>query len=65
MQAIQFDVKEHYGRPRAYPVCSFAKHFCNLTGSKTLLPQSIETIEALGFFPVDHHGLRIHPSDLY
>ena len=65
LKPITFELKESYGRPRAYPVSPEAQSFCNLTGSKTLLPQTIATIESLGFMPVDHHGNRLHPSDLY
>jgi len=64
-KTITFDLKESYGRVRAYPVSPEAKSFCDLTGSKTLLPQCMSTIASLGFECVDQAGLTIHPSQLY
>lgn len=62
---IIFQIKESYGRVRAYPVSPEAHSFCDLTGSKTLLPQSMSTIASLGYECVDQTGLTIHPSQLY
>lgn len=61
-----FRLKSAYGQTRAYPVNVEAKLLCELTGSKTLLPQSIGTIVNLGFNVIDEaSGSPIVPSILY
>jgi hypothetical protein len=62
---ITFQLKESYGRVRAYPISPEAQLLVDLTGAKTLLPQSISTIAGLGFECVDQQGQAINPSQLY
>ena len=60
-----FEIRNSFGQTRAYPVNEAAAALCSLTGSKTLLPQSISTIEALGFQCMTTAGEQIIPADLY
>jgi hypothetical protein len=62
---VTFQLKESYGRVRAYPISPEAQLLVDLTGAKTLLPQSIPTMAGLGFECVDQQGLTILPSQLY
>ena len=66
IKSATFRLKSAYGQVRAYPVNTEAKLLCDLTGSKTLLPQSISTIVSLGFNVVDDaSGQPIVPSVLF
>ena len=65
MQPATFEIRSAFGQARAYPVSPAAQALCNLTGSKTLLPQSISTISSLGFICETTAGEQINPSDLY
>lgn len=62
---ITFQLKESYGRTRAYPVSPEAKLLVDLTGAKTLLPQAMPTLVGLGYQCVDQQGQAINPSQLY
>jgi hypothetical protein len=46
---ITVEVKNNYGSEHIYPLCSDAKLFARLAGTKTLTRESIECIKALGF----------------
>jgi hypothetical protein len=65
MQSATFEIRSAFGQTRAYPVSQSAQALCSLTGSKTLLPQSINTITSLGFTCETTAGETINPSDLY
>lgn len=65
MKQITFKIESSYGRNRAYPVSQDAILLCRLTNAKTLLPQDIGTIAALGYECVDQTGKVIVPSVLY
>jgi hypothetical protein len=60
-----FEIRSSFGLTRAYPANDAAIALCSLTGSKTLLPQSISTIEKLGFTCTTTTGQPIVPADLY
>jgi hypothetical protein len=49
MQSITVKVKSVYGNITAYPACPSASLFAQLLGTKTLTPQALKTIQALGF----------------
>jgi hypothetical protein len=65
MQQATFEIRSAFGQVRAYPANDPAVALCSLTGSKTLLPQTISTLEKLGFRCVTTSGEPIVPSDLY
>ena len=65
LKPISFQLKEAYGRVRAYPISQEAILLCRLTEAKTLLPGNIGTIAGLGYECVDQNGSIINPSDLY
>jgi hypothetical protein len=65
MQSATFELRSAFGQTRAYPTNQQATDLCGLTGSKTLLPQSISTVTRLGFACIDQHGQEIQPSQLY
>ena len=60
-----FRIREAYGNTRAYPVSREAVLLCQLTNSKTLLPQQIAAIRELGFECLDTEGKVINAIDLY
>jgi hypothetical protein len=41
--------KNVYGVERVYPVCKKSKLFALISGNKTLLPEVIESVKALGY----------------
>jgi len=49
MNTIRVEVKEVYGNTLIYPVCRRAQLFADLTGKKTLTPQAVRLIKALGY----------------
>jgi hypothetical protein len=49
MQSITVKVKSVYGNITDYPSCPTAQLFAQLLGTKTLTPQALKTIQALGF----------------
>jgi len=49
MQSVTVTVKSVYGNITAYPACPTASLFAQLLGTKTLTPQALKTIKALGF----------------
>jgi hypothetical protein len=49
MQSVTVKVKSVYGNVTAYPACPAAALFAQLLGTKTLTPQALKTIQALGF----------------
>ena len=65
MQSATFEIRSAFGQTRAYPANAAAKALCSLTGSVTLLPQSIGTINSLGFTCQTVAGQPIVPADLY
>ena len=46
---ITVNIKSVYGNITAYPACPTAVLFAQLIGTKTLTPQALKTIQALGF----------------
>jgi hypothetical protein len=46
---IYISVKNVYGIPRFYPACQKAEIFAAITNSKTLSPNLLSQIEALGY----------------
>ena len=60
-----YEIRHSFGQVRAYPANDAAAALCSLTNSKTLLPQTISTIESLGFTCVTADGQPISPADLY
>jgi len=46
---IQVEVKSNYGSQAVYPVCNTAKLLCELARQRTLTPDAIKTIKALGY----------------
>lgn len=42
-------VRDVYGVRKIYPVCDKAWQFAQIAGTKTLTPQAIEHIKAIGF----------------
>ena len=65
MQSATFEIRSAFGQTRAYPFNEAAKNLCSLTGTITLLPQTIATINRLGFSCETTAGAPINPSDLY
>jgi len=49
MKTATFRIATSYGNIRCYPVCQTAKLLCDLSGFKTLLPNTLTIIEDLGF----------------
>ena len=49
VQMIRVDVRDVFGRRLIYPVCDDAKTFAALAGTKTLTPEVLDLIKALGF----------------
>jgi len=64
VKTIVFELRNNFGIVRAYPKDYEACLLCDLTNTKTLLPQSIITMHNLGFIPVDPTGKEIYPSQL-
>jgi hypothetical protein len=60
-----YRLRESYGRMLAYPVTKEATLLCQLTGTKTLRYQDIDTIRELGFECLDVEGNIINAIDLY
>lgn len=46
---IVVTIKSVYGNITAYPACPTSALFAQLIGTKTLTPQALKTIQALGF----------------
>jgi hypothetical protein len=46
---IQIEVKNVYGVEKIYPVCSLAKDFSDLAGTKTLTITSLKIIKKMGY----------------
>ena len=46
---ITVEVKSVYGQLKVYPVCSGAKLFAEIAGSKTLTHATLSKVEALGY----------------
>lgn len=57
-----YEIKDVYGRPRAYPINDRADQLQNLTGFKTLRRCDIQKIVDLGFEVVTIHGEQLHSS---
>lgn len=49
MKTATFRITTSYGNIRCYPVCQTAKLLCDLSGFKTLLPNTLSIVEELGF----------------
>ena len=48
-KSIEVEIKEVYGVVKFYPICEQAQLFADIAGTKTLTPQVIKKIEALGY----------------
>jgi hypothetical protein len=46
---IQIEIRSQYGNTLAYPVCTGAKLFARIAGTKTLSSQALKDIQTLGF----------------
>lgn len=60
MQSITVTIKSVYGNITAYPACPTAALFAQLLGTKTLTPQALKTIKALGFEVIQQSPQLIH-----
>ena len=49
MKTIKVRVKHVYGVPSVYPVCSDAKIFAEIAGTKTLTTNALKLIDQLGY----------------
>jgi hypothetical protein len=49
MKTATFRIATSYGNTRCYPVDATAKLLCDLSGFKTLLPNTLTIMEDLGF----------------
>ncbi len=63
---ITVQLKTVYGETKVYPVCEKARAFAALAGTKTLTPEALAHIKALGFlvrradsFALDARRLQI------
>ncbi len=65
-QPAYFRITTSYGNIRCYPVDATAKLLCELSGFKTLLPNTLGIIEELGFECLNEvNDAAIVPSMLY
>ena len=48
-KTIAITLREVYGTALVYPACQDAVRFAEIAGSKTLTPQTLRLIEALGY----------------
>lgn len=60
MQTVTVTIKSVYGNITAYPSCPTAALFAQLLGTKTLTPQALKTIKALGFEVIQQSPQLIH-----
>ena len=60
MQSVTVTIKSVYGHITAYPACPTAALFAQLLGTKTLTPQALKTIKALGFEVIQQSPQLIH-----
>ena len=51
---LLIEVKSVYGEQRFYPRCLKGQMFAKIAGTKTLTPQNLELIKALGYEFVAH-----------
>jgi hypothetical protein len=66
MNTATFRITTSYGNTRCYPVDATAKLLCELSGFKTLLPNTLTIMEDLGFVCINElNGSTIVPSVLY
>jgi hypothetical protein len=66
MKTATFRITTSYGNIRCYPVDATAKLLCDLSGFKTLLPNTLTIMEDLGFTCVNEiNDSTITPSQLY
>ena len=66
MKTATFRITTSYGNVRCYPVDATAKLLCDLSGFKTLLPNTLTIIEDLGFICINEiNDSTITPSQLY
>lgn len=66
MKTATFRITTSYGNVRCYPVDATAKLLCDLSGFKTLLPNTLTIMEDLGFICVNEiNESTITPSQLY
>ena len=66
MKTATFRITTSYGNTRCYPVDATAKLLCDLSGFKTLLPNTLTIIEDLGFICINEiNDSTITPSQLY
>ena len=66
MKTATFRITTSYGNVRCYPVDATAKLLCDLSGFKTLLPNTLTIMEDLGFICINEiNESTITPSQLY
>ena len=53
MKTATFRLTTSYGNIRCYPVDATAKLLCDLSGFKTLLPNTLSIVEELGFICIN------------
>jgi len=49
MQTLKVIIKSNYGNEAIYPDCDQSELFAKLANTKTLTPEAIRTIKALGY----------------
>lgn len=66
MKTATFRITTSYGNVRCYPVDATAKLLCDLSGFKTLLPNTLTIMEDLGFICINEiNDSTITPQMLY
>lgn len=56
--SIKIEIRNVYGEEKAYPVCTDAKVFADIAGTKTLTQMTLRRVLALGYSlaVVDRYG---------
>ena len=55
---VTIQIKNNHGQDVAYPVCSNAKLFAEIAGTKTLTKETLQKIRQLGI------GIKLAPQDV-
>lgn len=56
---ILVTIRNVYGNRVIYPHCSTAQNFARLAGTKTLTPEALRKIRALGFEVAEYHPSQL------
>jgi hypothetical protein len=61
---IKIEMRNVYGETKAYPVCTAAKLFADIAGTKTLTRHTLRSVLALGYSveTVGHAGRVYRPG---